>query len=276
MTESITSLSLKEAELLSSLAKDGKSIFTVEDARRLSDDYAYIPILLAKLEEKGWLHRLERGTYMLIPLEAGPEREWSESALVIASHLIQPSAVAYWSALHYWAMTEQVPRTVFVQSTARKHQSEKEVLGVLYRFVTVVEAKFFGVTQDSVGGRPIRITDREKTIVDAADRLDLSGGAAQLAQALRAGWDTLEWERLDDYLERWPARSPSKRLGYLIETLNLPIPDREKRLARWRQSLTTGIVPLEPGQDEKQGRIVTRWQLRVNIRETWRLGNRRT
>ena len=103
-----------------------------------------------------------------IGLEAGPEREWSESGLVVGSHLIQPCATAYSSALHYWAITDQVPRTAFVQSTARKHQPENEILGVLYRFVTVVKAKFFAVAQDLVGGQPIRITHREKAIVDAA------------------------------------------------------------------------------------------------------------
>ncbi len=66
---------------------------------------------------------------------------------MIAPYLIEPAAVAYWSALHYWQFTEQMPRTVFVQSPARKRQSEKEILGITFRFVTVVETKFFGVAQ---------------------------------------------------------------------------------------------------------------------------------
>lgn len=274
MTKTIAGLGSREAEFLSTLARDGKTIFTVEEARRFWGDPAYTTNVLRRLEEKGWLHRLERGTYMLIPLEAGPDRAWSESALVIAPYLIQPAAVAYWSALHYWTMTEQVPRTVFVQSTSRKHRREKEILGVLFRFITVVDAKFFGVSKRSVGGQSIYVTDREKTVVDAADRPDLSGGAAQLAQALRAGWEALDWRRLDGYLERWPTRSPFKRLGYLVETLNLPIPDREERLARWRRSLSAGITLLEPGRDGDSGPIVTRWRLRINVDETYLIGRR--
>jgi predicted transcriptional regulator of viral defense system len=57
---------------------------------------------------------------MITPLEAGPERTWSDDILTIIPHLIQPAAVAYWSALHYWGMTEQVPNTVVVQSTRRR------------------------------------------------------------------------------------------------------------------------------------------------------------
>ncbi len=47
---------------------------------------------------------------------------------------------------------------------------------------------------------------------------------------------------------------------------------REERLTRWRRSLSSGIAALEPGRDGDTGRIVTRWRLRVNLDETWRLG----
>jgi predicted transcriptional regulator of viral defense system len=269
VSQNITGLGPKEAEFLAAFASQGKTIFTVGQAREFWGDAAYTTNVLGRLETKGWLHRLERGTYMIVPLEAGPDRTWSESALVIAPHLIQPAAIAYWSALHYWHMTEQIPRTVFVQSTRRKHWREKEVLGVTFRFITVVESKFFGVVKRTLGGQPIYVTDREKTLVDAADRPDLSGGIAQLAQALRAAWSDLDWQRLDKHLERWPTGSPVKRIGYLVEALELPFSGREERLARWRRSLSSGIVALEPGRDGNEERIVTRWGLRANVEETW-------
>lgn len=268
MSKTVTGLSAREAEFLTRFASEGRRIFTTDQAREFWGDAAYTGNILGRLEKGGWLYRLERGVYMIVPLEAGPERVWSESALVIASYLVQPAAVAYWSALHYWQMTEQVPHTVFVQSTSRKHQRTKEVLGVTYRFVTVAPARFFGVVRRTFNGQPFYVTDREKTLVDAADRPELSGGAAQLAQALRAGWQELDWSRLDEYLARWPGGGPLKRLGYLVESLALPLPDREKRLARWREKVTTGIIALEPGLDG-EGRIVTRWGVRVNVAEPW-------
>ena len=38
--------------------------------------------------DKGWLARIERGRYLIVPLEAGPDRVWTEDALVIASYLV--------------------------------------------------------------------------------------------------------------------------------------------------------------------------------------------
>jgi len=250
------------------LAAQNKSIFTSRQAQKFwgSDDRTNEA--LRRLERGGWLHRLERGKYLIVPLEAGVERRWSESALVIAPHLIQPAAIAYWSALHYWQLTEQIPRTVFVQSTTRKRQSEKKILGITFRFITVVQTKFFGVVRKTIEGQPFYVTDCEKTLVDAADRPELSGGAIQLAQSLQAAQE-INWQRLTDYLLRWPATSPLKRLGYLVETLDLPIPNRSETLDQWQRAIAPGVVKLEPGHSEKAGSIVTRWQLRTNVTGPW-------
>jgi predicted transcriptional regulator of viral defense system len=139
MTQNINQLGAQEAALLAQLSADGHTIFTTAQAQALLGDAAYTANTLSRLVKKGWLQRLQRGLYLIIPLEAGPERLWSESGLVIANKLVRPSAVAYWSALHYWGMTEQVPQVVFVQTTQRK--AALQVLGMRFRFVTLPEAR---------------------------------------------------------------------------------------------------------------------------------------
>jgi predicted transcriptional regulator of viral defense system len=262
VTKTIRELSAQEAEFLSCLSADGQTIFSTAQARAFWGNANYTVNVLNRLIRKGWLQRLERGVYMIIPLEAGPQRAWSESALVIAPHLIQPAAVAYWSALHYWTMTEQVPHTVFVQSTRRKRPVE--VLGMRFRFVTVSQARFFGVARRTLDGKPIYVTDREKTLLDAAARPDLSGGVEQLAQALRAACADIDWARLDDYLTRWGGGVVVKRLGYLVEMLSLPLPDLDRRLERWQGLLSHGISLLEPGA-QADGPVATRWRIRANV-----------
>ncbi len=274
MTLNITGLEPRAVEFLSTFAAQGKMIFTVQQARAFWGEPAYTTDVLRRLERGGWLYRLERGVYMVVPLEAGPERVWSESALVIAPYLIQPSAIAYWSALHYWHLTEQTPRTVFVQSTARKRVREKVIASQVFRFVTVVEAKFFGTIRRTLSGQPFYVTDREKTLVDTADRPELSGGAEQLAQALQTGAAELDWEQLDDYLHRWPTTAPLKRIGYLLEALDVDVPEREARLACWQDALAPGIVLLEPETSNREGSIVTRWGLQINVAGPWSSGRR--
>jgi predicted transcriptional regulator of viral defense system len=137
-------------------------------------------------------------------------------------------------------------------------------LGVRFRFITLRPARFFGVVRRTLGGKDLYVTDREKTLLDAAARPDLSGGVAQLAQALQAAWADVDWVRLDDYVTRWGGGAPVKRLGYLVEALALPVPEREERLRRWQGMLSRGISSLEPGANAA-GPVITRWRVRLNV-----------
>jgi predicted transcriptional regulator of viral defense system len=256
----MTSLTSKEAEFLTKLAEKGSSIVTMEQAQALWTPPERTADALYRLAQKGWLRRLERGVYLLIPLEAGPARNWSENGWVIAQFLASPAVIAYWSALHYWNMTEQIPQVIFVQTTRRKQP--KEIAGVKFQFVTVIARHFFGIAMVHIAGKTIQVTDREKTLIDCAARPDLSGGILQLAQALRNSAGQIHWERLDAYLERWGGGAVVKRLGYLVETQG--IPHQAERLKRWQGLVSRGISLLEPGAD-KQGPVRTRWQVKVNV-----------
>ncbi len=108
------------------------------------------------------------------------------------------------------------------------------------------------------------MTDRAKSVVDAADRPDLCGGIWQLAQALRGHWAEVEWPKLDEYLIRFASGAVYKRLGYLVETLDLPIPERAERLA--------GLADTSDRRDRAPrswrtagGSVCMRWRVRDNI-----------
>jgi predicted transcriptional regulator of viral defense system len=256
------SLSKQETEFLTTFSASGKRIFTYKQATDYWQSKVAATNTLGRLVRKGWLQRLDRGLYMIIPLEAGPERLWSENALVLASNLISPGAVAYWSALRFWNMTEKIPRVQFIQTTKRK--KSLTIQGVEFQFIYVAGRYFFGISTRKIEDIPIIVTDREKTIIDAASRPDLSGGIVQLAQAMKSSINSIDWEKLEHYLEQWGGGVVAKRLGYLVETLSLPIPARDSKLSHWQTMISKGIGQLEPGF-VRSGPIVTRWQLQINV-----------
>jgi predicted transcriptional regulator of viral defense system len=162
-------------------------------------------------------------------------------------------------------LTEQVPRLTYVQTTSRKFRRRKEVLGLRFRFITVTPRKFFGLKRETPDHKRYQVTDREKTLIDCLDRLDLAGGIAEVLEALRAGLDEFDWARLDNYLSRFRSGAVIKRLGFLIEAMELAIPDREARLSAWSRNLTAGLAVLDPSNGQTDHRIATRWNLRVNV-----------
>ena len=189
--------------------------------------------LTARLVDKGWLERIEKGKYLIVPLEAGPDRTWTEDAHVIAGHLVSPGMVSHWSALNYWNLTEQVPRVTYVQTTARKENRRPRVLGMQFRIVRVKPRKFFGSHGYRAGEWPVEVTDRGKTIVDCLDRPDLSGGLDQVGKALLAGDGYFDWDRTTMYLRRFGSGAVVKRLGFLVETLELTHPSEPRVLEDW-------------------------------------------
>ena len=154
------SLSKQETEFLTTFSAAGKQVFTFTQAAGYWQSAAAATNSLGRLVRKGWLQRLERGLYLIIPLEAGPNRIWSENAFILASRLITPGALAYWSALRFWNMTDQVPRVQFIQTTKRKRPII--IQGTEYKFIQVAERFYFGITTRQVGGSSVTVTDREK------------------------------------------------------------------------------------------------------------------
>jgi predicted transcriptional regulator of viral defense system len=196
-----------------------------------------------------------------------PEREWKERSFLIAEHLVHPAAIAYWSAPHHWNLTEQVPRVTYVQTTARKFQRQKDVLGLRFRFVTVTPRKFFGLHREFVDHKRFQVTDREKTLLDCLDRIDLAGGIPEVAKALRSDVNDFDWWRVNDHLERFGSGAIVKGVGFLVEAMELDIPDRSERLAAWADRITAGLAVLDPSSRRPPHQIAKRWRLRVNVDE---------
>ena len=265
-------LNQKEAMILAKLSSEGKAVFSFEDVLNiLGEPRSASRKFLSKLIIKGWLKPLERGKYLIVPFEAGPERKWSEEAFVIASHLVNPYAISHWSALNYWGLTEQIPRTVFVSSTKRKFKPESKVLGISFKFIVLPERKFFGLTDIWFDNKKVQITDKEKTIVDCLDHPEYCGGIIEAAKGLVSGIEAgISLETLTDYAERLNNSAVLKRLGYLSEVFNLPVQDYADK---WREQISSGYSLIDP-TGEKTGRYYSRWNLRLNVSEnalrSWR------
>lgn len=266
MQKNITELGPREAEFLSKMASSGMEQFTVREAIAFWRGSEMAWKKLRHLERKGWIARIERGKYLVIPLEAGTNRSWSGEPYLIASALVQPAAIAYWTAIRHWNWTEQIPRIIYVQTTTRKKLAARTVFGVHYQFVTVPKTKFYGHTKEWYKGKPVFITDKEKTLVDCADDVERAGTIEELAKAVESAVNEISWPKLDEYVTRSPNGAVAKRLGYLFETLVAELPPKAVQvLAAWQRNLTAGIVPLQP-MKSKTGKISTRWRVRANVR----------
>lgn len=255
-------LSPTDARLLTTLSSQGQNIFTTQDAASvLGCSSAAVRKRLHRLVKKGWLRRLEKGKYLILPLSAGPAGEYMPDEFVIAAHLIEPYYISYWSALRYYGYSEQAAPVVYVVTTRRKRLLTVE--GITYRFVTVRPHKFFGSRRVWSGAEAILMAEREKALVDSLDRLDLCGGVIEAAKAIWRGRDEMNWEKVVAYGRRMGNRTILKRLGFLLETLALGTPSVLDALQANVGAGYTVLDNLYP----REGRRDHRWHLVVNVPE---------
>lgn len=253
----------REAEFLAKMSAAGGQ-FSSGQAAQFWQSPAMTAKKLYLLQKRGWLARLERGKYLVIPLEAGTNRVWSEEPYLVASALVHPAVIAYWTAIRHWNWTEQIPRVIYVQTTTRKETTSRTVFGVQYQFVTVPKTKFYGHTKEWIKGKAVLISDREKTLLDCADHVERAGTIEELAKAVKSAASEVSWQTMEEHAQRFPNRSVLKRLGFLFERLVPTLsPEARRVLDGWRTNLSAGVVPLQPG-GKATGTITTRWRIRIN------------
>jgi predicted transcriptional regulator of viral defense system len=262
MANTVRTLGKAGSDLLTEITRQGKRIFTYEDAVKVyGSSNRRLRELLSTLVKRGWLQRIEKGKYLILPFEAGREREWTEHEFIIASYLIEPYYVGYRSALNYYGYTEQVSRTVYISSTRRKLKSSLEISGVTYRLVNMPERKFFGFKQVTIEGYKINISEPEKTIVDCLDQIRYCGGVPEIIKALWYGRDDLDFTKMAEYSLRNGNRASSQRLGYIIEMLGF---QADKAIEILLKNLSTRYAQLDT-LSEPKGKYIQRWKIIVNL-----------
>lgn len=241
--------------LIDQLASRG-STFTFEEAQKiLGADHLVTKVILSRLEKKGWIERIEKGKYMIIPLGA-EKGKYTLNEFVIGSMLVKPYAIAYWSALHFYGLTEQMSDTVFIQTTVRKKNQKIKIFGINYRVVRIKEAKFFGIRREWIEETEVDITDKEKTIVDCLDKPQYCGGIIEVAKALRNG--RFDRDKLVMYADKMGNSGVIRRLGFLCEFLGIEI--------NLPGIKTKNYLYLDPTMPRK-GNKNAKWRLIINLDE---------
>jgi len=249
-----------ETELIFTLERKGRTVFTVDDARDLldaSDETLWK--VLHKLTRKGRIQRVKRGIYTLVPAKAGYKPKWTEQAYIFLEDMLNEYYVGYWTAMSHWNMTEQTPRTVFVATAQRKRNFTYND-SVPIHFVTLNPRKLYGWVYATAGGHRFRVSNPEKTVVDSMDLPQHAGGVPEAAKSLN--YD-LDWDKIIEYADRLGNRTVHKRLGYIIQLLEIDTP--RHILMNLKEGVSSGYSWLDPTAPKEAHKLDTTWRLKINV-----------
>lgn len=245
--------------LLRRLAEEGKRIFSIEEARKLAEEYGLskssITVVFHHLKQDGWVTNLRRGVYALGPalLGGSPLHEFE-----IAMHLVSPAAISHWSAFHYHGLTDQIPNTVCVLTTSNTAPRIKKRDGTSFRFIRVKPSRYFGIEKIWVGDAKINITDLERTLLDGLMMSKYCGDFAEVMHAFQLSSARINIEKIVNYSLRLDVTT-SKRLGWILSKLGVS----SDKLKPLKELSMKGYRKLDVGGPSK-GPCDSTWGIQVN------------
>lgn len=210
--------------------------------------------VLHRLAASGLLHRVASGRYVVG--SSGDGMAVGEP-LFLATRIVEPCYVGFWSALHYYGWTEQAPRMVFIANT--RLSGRRNVGTIAVRFVRLRPPRFFGYAAARQGNLEFPVAEPEKAIVDSVLLPELSGGMGLVAGALREAMPDLDRPKLEAYATRVAVRSLASRLGFLLARSGT-------ESEALRTAASSVYVRLDP-RGLRRGRYDSRWRIVDNLPE---------
>jgi predicted transcriptional regulator of viral defense system len=260
----VAGLSTQEREIMDALAAAGRATVTAADVIAvLTVPEARAHRIMSRLAQKGWLLRLRKGTYSLVPLGAPAPEASIEDAWPLAMDLFAPCYISGWTAAEHWDLTEQIFNATVVVTAKPQRAQAQTVAGMRFVCRTVEASALFGTTRvRSSGSTRVLIADPHRLVIDVLAAPSLGGGGRHTLDIVRAYFRSKHCDltKLLEYAERYGKGMVFKRLGFAAEKFANATPEW---LARCSASMTTSITLLDP-DGPKRGPIVTRWRLRVN------------
>ncbi len=257
-------ISANNRNLLAALHASFKGPFTVaEAAAALNDTSGGARRFLAYLAERGWLVRIHQGLYATVPLDVVDPAEWRIDPWVVASKLYGPSYyLGGWTACEHWDLTEQLFNSTVVFTTRRTRGKQKEIQGFPVRLRHTAHNKIFGTRSIWRDNDRVKLSDPSRTLVDVLAYPPLGGGIRHVSDVLQAYFDSevRDDSLLEDYIRRLGNHAVFKRMGYLLEILEIEAPQLIRNCLSGKSA---GVSLLDPGLSVR-GKVRRRWNLRLN------------
>jgi predicted transcriptional regulator of viral defense system len=256
-------ISNSESKLLSEFIEQGKNWFSLTDAYMLFSDMTenQIRILAKRMTDEGLLMRVREGVYYIIPFEQNSATFMPDWHLLAEPLAGQTYYVGYYSALQIHQLITQPSLKEQIVVDKQIKPSEKEIKEVLFQFIYHNPAHFFGYKETWIDSfNRVWCSDLEKTLIDCLYKPEYAGGIIEIAKAIFMAREKINFEKLLKYTVQFNSQAVVKRLGYLLEILDISTTIIEKL-----QKNRSSSISLLDTESPKQGKVLSRWNVQQNI-----------
>lgn len=233
---------MKSIEFMQILRESEKSVFTMNDiAKIISKDLEYSRLYVHRLEKKGYIKELEHGKYVI-----------DDHPFIISSNIIFPSYISFLSGLNYHDLTTQMSSITFVATI--KSKKEMRLGNFSIKFIKLNKSRFFGYKREKFNNKLIFVGEIEKVIVDSLFLPEYCP-ITETFEALKSR--KFDLDKLTDYALGMNSIIVLKRLGYMLDLLDLDVHKKVKNKLNNRYDLLNPFLP-------KSKNINKKWKLTIN------------
>jgi predicted transcriptional regulator of viral defense system len=257
-------ISTQSNELLTYFNSMDKKCFDYTQAQKALPESkpSAIRELLSDMTKRGLLMRLKEGVYNIIPYEANAETFMPDWHL-IAEHLVNDAKhyIGYYSALQIHNLITQPSLKEQIVVSKQIRPSEISIKNVPFQFIYHNEKHFFGAKKMWIDSfNKVLCSDMEKTFIDCLFKPDYAGGIVEVAKAIYTSKGKIKYETLLDYIKKFDSQAVIKRLGFLLETLDI-----KNNIIDKLQKLKTASYVVLDTELPKTGKRISRWSIQQNL-----------
>jgi len=235
------------ARLIMGLYEKSKLIFSLNDIMEIAGINYNASLKLAHdLFKRKLISRIKPGKYILIPQEIGQSSDYVGNWYVVAREVVNTSDyyISYYSAMDIHNMVVHPITRIYVSAAERHYKKLKNVGGISIEFVFVGKQNIWGIENYwATKSERVRVSDIEKTIIDCLYRPKYCGGVLEVIKGIWIQKDKIDFDRLLDYSLKFDKNIVIKRLGYILESLNL---SKSEYLSKLRVKANNKYYVLDP------------------------------
>ncbi len=218
--------------------------------------------LLSDMTRRGLLMRLKEGVYYIIPYEQNAETFMPDWHL-IAEHLVNDAKhyIGYYSALQIHNLITQPSLKEQIVVSKQIRPSEIKIKDVPFQFIYHNDKHFFGSKKIWIDSfNKVLCSDLEKTFIDCLFKPDYAGGIVEVARAIYTSKDKIKYEILLEYAKKFNSQAVIKRLGFLLEILDI-----NSKIIDDLQKLKSASYIVLDTELPKTGKRISRWSIQQNL-----------
>jgi len=223
------------------------------------------------MTKRGLLMRLKEGVYYIIPYEQNAENFMPDWHL-IAEHLVNDAEhyIGYYSALQIHNLITQPSLKEQIVVSKQIRPSEIKIKEVPFQFIYHNHKHFFGAKKIWIDSfNKVLCSDLEKTLIDCLFKPDYAGGIVEVARAIYTSKDKIKYDTLLDYAKKFDSQAVIKRLGFILEILDIPAylteSGRNTQIIQELQQMKTASYVVLDTELPKTGKRISRWSIQQNL-----------